>query len=137
MNSTTETTFYDALGGEAVLRRLVHRFYEVMDSDPRAAGIRALHQPDLREAEEKLFLFLSGWTGGPPLYIEKYGHPMLRARHLPFPIGEAERDQWMYCMVRAMHDVGIEEKVMLQLANALWGVADFMRNRPETEQKTA
>ncbi len=131
--SADETTFYDALGGEAVLRRLVHRFYEVMDTDPRAAGIRALHQPDLAEAEEKLFRFLCGWTGGPPLYVEKYGHPMLRARHLPFPIGEAERDQWMYCMVRAMHDLGIRENLTRQFAGALWGVADFMRNRPEPE----
>jgi hemoglobin len=78
-----------------------------------------------------LFMFLTGWTGGPQLYIERYGHPFLRARHLPFAIGESERDQWMYCMVRAMHDLGIEEKVMVQLSNALWGVADFMRNRAE------
>ncbi len=124
-------TFYEVIGGEPVLRRLVARFYEIMDSEPRVAGIRAMHQPDLAEANEKLFLFLSGWMGGPQLYVEKYGHPMLRARHLPFPIGESERDQWVYCMVRAMHDVGIEEKVMVQLGNALWGVADFMRNQPE------
>ena len=134
---TQARTFYEAIGGDAVLRRLVHRFYQVMDSEPRAAGIRAMHQPDLAEAEEKLYLFLSGWMGGPPLYVEKYGHPMLRARHLPFAIGESERDQWIYCMVRAMHDIGIEEKLMLQLANALWGVADFMRNQPEVEQKPA
>lgn len=112
-------TFYEAIGGEAVLRRLVTRFYEVMDSEPKAAGIRAMHHPDLSDAREKLFLFLSGWMGGPSLYIEKYGHPMLRARHLPFRIGASERDQWVYCMVRAMHDVGIEEKVMIQLGNAL------------------
>lgn len=124
-------TFFAAIGGEEVLRQLVHRFYQVMDTDPRAAGIRAMHPPDLAAAEEKLFLFLSGWMGGPPLYIEKYGHPMLRARHLPFPIGESERNQWMYCMVRAMHDLGFEQNFMCQLANALWGVADFMRNRPE------
>jgi hemoglobin len=134
---TQASTFYEAIGGDAVLRRLVHRFYQVMDSEPRAAGIRAMHQPELAEAEEKLYLFLSGWMGGPPLYVEKYGHPMLRARHLPFAIGESERDQWIYCMVRAMHDIGIEEKLMLQLANALWGVADFMRNQPEVEQKPA
>lgn len=124
-------TFYEVVGGEAGLRRLVTRFYAIMDSDPRASGIRAMHQPDLTEAREKLFLFLSGWMGGPPLYVEKYGHPMLRARHLPFPIGESERDQWIYCMVRAMHDVGLPENVMVQLGNALWGVADFMRNQPE------
>ena len=102
-----------------------------MDSEPKAAGIRAMHQADLSEASEKLFLILSGWMGGPPLYIEKYGHPMLRARHLPFAIGEAERDQWIYCMVRAMHEAGLEEKVMRQLGNALWQVADFMRNQDE------
>jgi len=125
-------TFYEVIGGEPVLSKLVTRFYEVMDTEPKAAGIRAMHQQDLSEAREKLFLFLSGWMGGPPLYVEKYGHPMLRARHLPFPIAESERDQWIYCMVRAMHDVGIDEKVMVQLGNALWGVADFMRNQPET-----
>lgn len=130
-------SFYEVIGGEVVLRQLVHRFYQIMDNEPKATGIRIMHQPDLAQAEEKLFLFLSGWMGGPPLYVEKYGHPMLRARHLPFAIGESERDQWIYCMVRAMHDVGIEEKVMLQLGNALWGVADFMRNQPETQQKTA
>lgn len=126
--------FYEVIGGEPMLRKLVTRFYEVMDTEPKAAGIRAMHQPDLADAREKLYLFLSGWMGGPPLYIEKYGHPMLRRRHLPFPIGESERDQWVYCMVRAMHDVGIDEQVMLQLGNALWGVADFMRNQPESEQ---
>lgn len=132
--SEQPATFYEVVGGEEGLRRLVKRFYEIMDSEPRAAGIRAMHKPDLSEANEKLFLFLSGWMGGPPLYVEKYGHPMLRARHLPFPIGKSERDQWVYCIVRAMHDVGLEEKAMLQLGNALWGVADFMRNQPETEK---
>ena len=127
-------TFYEKIGGEPGLRRLVTRFYEVMDTEPKAEGIRAMHQADLSGASEKLFLFLSGWMGGPQLYVEKYGHPRLRARHLPFPIGESERDQWIYCMVRAMHDVGIEEKVMIALGNALWGVADFMRNQPSVEQ---
>jgi len=130
MSGQPQITFYEAVGGEAGLRRLVDRFYEVMDTDARAAGIRAMHQPDLSEASRKLFMFLSGWMGGPPLYVEQYGHPRLRARHLPFPIGEPERDQWIYCMVRAMHDVGLSEDVMRQLGNALWDVADFMRNQP-------
>ena len=129
-----QKSFYDVVGGEAGLHRLVDRFYQLMDTEPKAAGIRAMHQPDLSEANEKLFLFLSGWMGGPPLYVEKYGHPMLRARHLPFAIGESERDQWIYCMVRAMHDVGLSEDVMRQLGGALWGVADFMRNRQETSE---
>lgn len=127
--------FYQIVGGEEGIRRLVTRFYEIMDTEPKVAALRALHQPDLSEAREKLILFLSGWMGGPQLYVERYGHPMLRARHSPFPIGESERDQWVYCMVRAMHDVGIEEKVMIQLGNALWGVADFMRNQPESDSE--
>lgn len=129
-------TFYQVIGGEPGLRRLVTRFYEVMDTEPKAAGIRAMHQPDLADAREKLFMFLSGWMGGPQLYVEKYGHPMLRGRHLSFPIDESARDQWVYCMVRAMHDVGLEEEVMKRLGNALWGVADFMRNQPEAVDKT-
>lgn len=127
--SDPANTFYQAVGGEAGLLQLVTRFYEIMDSEPKAAGIRAMHQADLSSARDKLFLFLSGWMGGPPLYIEKYGHPMLRARHLPFAIGESERDQWIYCMVRAMHQLGLREEVMRQLGSALWGVADFMRNQ--------
>lgn len=130
-----KTTFFELLGGAEkgaeTIRQLVETFYDVMDSDPKAAGIRAMHKPDLTEAREKLFMFLTGWTGGPQLYIERYGHPMLRARHMPFPIGESERDQWMYCMIRAMHQLGLEDALMTRLATQLYGVADFMRNRPD------
>ncbi|MDR2220660.1 MAG: group II truncated hemoglobin [Methylobacillus sp.] len=128
---SSTATFFELLGGVERVRELVERFYDIMDSDPKAAGIRAMHKPDLTEAREKLFMFLTGWTGGPQLYIERYGHPFLRARHLPFAIGDSERDQWMYCMIRAMHGIGVEEKVMVQIGNALWGVADFMRNKAE------
>jgi len=130
MSEQPKPTFYESVGGEAGVRQLVNRFYEVMDTEPKAAGIRAMHH-DLPRANEKLFMFLSGWMGGPQLYIEQYGHPRLRARHLPFPVDESARDQWMYCMVRAMHDVGLDEKLMISIGNALWGVADFMRNQPE------
>jgi hemoglobin len=102
-----------------------------MDSDPRAKGIRAMHQANLTSAREKLYMFLTGWTGGPQLYIERYGHPMLRRRHLPFSIGESERDQWMYCMIKAMQTLSFEEGLMIKLAEQLYGVADFMRNRAE------
>jgi hemoglobin len=131
---STGASYYELIGGEAGLRRLVTRFYEIMATEPKATGIRAMHPGDLSGAREKLFLFLSGWMGGPPLYVEKYGHPMLRARHLPFPIDARARDQWIYCMLRAMHDVGIGEQLTQQLGNALWGVADFMRNQPEMDQ---
>ncbi|MCB5205612.1 group II truncated hemoglobin [Methylovorus mays] len=128
---SSKATFFELLGGVEQIRALVERFYDVMDSDPKAANLRAIHAADLTEAREKLFMFLTGWTGGPQLYIERYGHPFLRRRHLPFEIGEEQRDQWMYCMVRAMHDIGVEEEVMRKLAEALWGVADFMRNKPD------
>ena len=128
---SNKSTFYELLGGTERIRDLVETFYDIMDSDPRTAPIRALHQPDLTEAREKLFMFLTGWTGGPQLYIERYGHPMLRRRHLPFTIGRSERDQWMYCMIKAMQTLSIDEYVMQKLAEQLYGVADFMRNKAE------
>ncbi len=130
---SNKSTFYELLGGEQggaeKIRTLVETFYDVMDSDPRAKGIRAMHQADLTSAREKLFMFLMGWTGGPQLYIERYGHPMLRRRHMPFAIGESERDQWMYCMIKAMQTLNFEEDLMIKLAEQLYGVADFMRNQ--------
>ena len=132
---SNKATFYALLGGEQggtlKVRQLVEAFYDVMDSDPKAKGIRAMHQADLTEAREKLFMFLTGWTGGPQLYIERYGHPRLRARHMPFSIWEPERDQWMYCMISAMHQLQLEEKLMQKLSEQLYGVADFMRNQPQ------
>lgn len=122
-------THYSRLGGEEVVRSLVNRFYDLMDEDPDYYGIRKLHQKDLKDAREKLFMFLSGWTGGPQLFVEKFGHPMLRRRHMPFPIGEEERDQWMACMIRAMKDVGIDEQLQQELTQAFWKTADFMRNQ--------
>lgn len=130
---SNKQTFFELLGGNETgitrIRALVERFYDVMDTDPKAAVIRAMHGADLTSAREKLFMFLTGWTGGPQLYIERYGHPKLRARHLPFAIGESERDQWIYCMIRAMHELNIEEPLMTKLAEQLYGVADFMRNQ--------
>ncbi len=128
---SSQISLFEELGGAEKIRDLVEKFYDVMDSDSRAAGIRAMHAADLTEAREKLFMFLTGWSGGPSLYIERYGHPMLRRRHMPFSIGESERDQWMFCMVRAMHEVGMEEPLVVRLAQALWSVADFMRNKLE------
>ncbi|WP_374347087.1 group II truncated hemoglobin [Chitinimonas sp.] len=126
----SEATPYERLGGETAVRALVDRFYQVMDQDPVAAGVRAVHDASLASASEKLFLFLSGWLGGPSLYVEKYGHPMLRARHLPFPINERMRDEWLYCMYQALeqvcaHDVALKE----ELEQAFLRTADFMRNR--------
>lgn len=130
---SNKSTFFELLGGEASgtenIRLLVETFYDIMESDPKAAPLRAMHPADLTSAREKLFMFLNGWTGGPQLYIERYGHPMLRARHMPFPVDESARDQWMYCMIKAMHQLDYEDLLMKRLAEQLYGVADFMRNR--------
>lgn len=122
-------THYARIGGEAAVRRLVDRFYDLMDQQQEFQGIRELHAKSLKASREKLFLFLSGWLGGPQLYVEKYGHPRLRQRHLPFAIGEPERDQWMSCMVQAMQDIGLEEGLREELKRAFWKTADFMRNK--------
>jgi hemoglobin len=124
-----EFTFYEAVGGDAGVRALVDRFYDLMDSEPAFAGLRRLHPADLANSRERLYLFLSGWLGGPPLYIERHGHPRLRARHLPFPIGERERDQWLRCMGLALAEVGMPDFVREQLLARFAPVADFMRNQ--------
>jgi len=120
---------YELIGGDAKLCDLVKRFYDLMDAEPGFAGIRKLHQSDLSQAREKLYLFLSGWLGGPQLYAERYGPPMLRARHLPFAIGTPERDLWLECMNRAMVDVGLDAHLRQSLHQAFFKTADWMQNR--------
>lgn len=127
----SDNPHYQRLGGEAAIRALVERFYELMDTLPESQGIRAMHARDLRVSREKLFMFLSGWLGGPQLYVERYGHPRLRQRHMPFAIGASERDQWLGCMKQAMEDVGLAPELRQQLEAAFFKTADFMRNQGE------
>ncbi len=122
-------TPYALLGGDAAVRALVDRFYDLMDLEPQYAELRALHATDLDHAREKLSLFLSGWLGGPSLYIERYGHPMLRARHLPFAIGVRERDQWLACMDQAMVEQKVAGDLRQKLLQAFFQTADWMRNK--------
>jgi hemoglobin len=122
-------TPYELLGGETGVRALVDRFYDLMDQSPQAATVRALHPADLGGSRDKLFKFLSGWLGGPALYVQEYGHPMLRARHLPFSIGEAERDAWMDCMRQALTETALDDFARDQLLGAFMRTADHMRNR--------
>ncbi len=124
-------TPYDALGGAAGVRRLVDTFYDLMDQDSGYAALRRVHGADLASAREKLAMFLSGWLGGPSLYIERYGHPRLRARHLPFAIGAVERDQWMACMTQALVACGAADPLRAKLLAAFYQTADFMRNQPD------
>ena len=123
-----KNTHYERLGGEKAVRELVDRFYNLMDSTENVSELRAIHAPDLADARNKLFMFLSGWLGGPSLYIKKYGHPRLRQRHISFHIGEKERDQWMFCINQAMSDMNIEKELKQTLYDAFYKTADFMRN---------
>lgn len=120
---------FELIGGAVKLRELVDRFYDLMDIEPEFSGIRALHPTPLDNSRDKLYWFLSGWTGGPDLYVERFGHPRLRARHLPYAIASSERDQWLRCMALAMQDAGIEETLKERLMHSFFQTADWMRNR--------
>ena len=122
---------YEQLGGDAGVRRLVDRFYDLMDTAPEAATIRRLHAASLKASREKLYLFLSGWTGGPPVYVEKFGHPRLRMRHLPFAISSRERDEWLWCMDRALDEHPMPDELRTMLRERFHQLADHMRNRPD------
>jgi len=129
----TQSSLFESLGGEAGVRALVDRFYDLMDLEPEFAPLRALHPTTLDGSRDKFAWFLTGWLGGPDLYIERFGHPRLRARHLPYAIGVNARDQWLTCMGLAMAQIGeaggftadLRERLMISFANT----ADHMRNR--------
>lgn len=122
---------YELIGGADKLRDMVDRFYDLMELEPEFAGIRVMHPTPIDSSRDKLFWFLSGWMGGPNLYIEQFGHPRLRARHLPFSIGVSERDQWLRCMAWAMQDMGIEQGLQEHLMTSFYQTADWMRNKAE------
>lgn len=129
-----KSTPYELLGGEAGVRKLVDHFYDHMDELTDVQTVRDMHAKSLRVSREKLFMFLSGWLGGPDLYIEKYGHPRLRRRHLPFSIGVTERDQWMQCMRLALDDMRLDKILHDKLEAAFQATADHMRNRQEYDR---
>ena len=120
---------FEALGGEPQVEALVGRFYDLMELDPAYTALRAVHGPDLAQARQKLTWFLCGWLGGPQHYTERFGHPRLRMRHMPYTIGILERDQWLACMDQAMAEVGMAEAVRLRLRDSFFQTADWMRNR--------
>jgi hemoglobin len=125
----SDETAFDRVGGQARVRALVDRFYDLMDLEPAYAALRALHPSTLEGSRDKLFWFLCGWLGGPEHYTDRFGHPMLRARHLPFAIGIRERDQWMHCMEQAMTEVGLAPEFAQRLSASFFQTADWMRNR--------
>ncbi|WPB56104.1 group II truncated hemoglobin [Xylophilus sp. GOD-11R] len=117
------------IGGEERVRVLVERFYDLMDLEPAYAALRAAHGPDLANARQRLFWFLCGWLGGPQHYTDRFGHPMLRARHMPFSIGIRERDEWLACMGQAMVETDVPEALRERLVKSFFQTGDWMRNR--------
>ena len=121
-------TPFEWIGGEDRVRALVDRFYDLMDLEPAYKELRAAHGSTLQDARDKLAWFLCGWLGGPDHYIERFGHPRLRMRHMPFPIGIKERDQWLACMNQAMLETGVDESLRTRLLESFFQTADWMRN---------
>ncbi|MEO5669904.1 MAG: group II truncated hemoglobin [Ramlibacter sp.] len=121
-------TPYEWIGGEDKVKALVERFYDLMDLEPDYSALRSVHGPELTKARQHLFWFLCGWLGGPQHYTERFGHPKLRLRHMPFVIGIKERDQWLACMDQAMGEVGVDEPLRLRLRDSFFQTADWMRN---------
>jgi len=120
---------FERIGGEPAVRALVDRFYDLMDLEPGYAALRATHGSTLDESRDKLFWFLCGWLGGPDHYQSRFGHPRLRARHMPFAIGVKERDQWVACMDQAMAECATSEELRTRLKASFFNTADWMRNK--------
>ncbi|MCF6442008.1 group II truncated hemoglobin [Pseudoalteromonas luteoviolacea] len=124
-----ERTPYELIGGEKGALALANRFYDVMASDPYAKPLYDMHPLPLDRIRQVFFEFLSGWLGGPDLFVEKYGHPRLRMRHMPFTINQDLRDQWMYCMDKAL-DAEIDNPLLREgLRKSLAQLATHMINQ--------
>ena len=128
-NEQKQRSAFEWIGGESAIRALVERFYDLMELEPGYTALRSSHGSDLTDARAKLFWFLCGWMGGPQHYVERFGHPRLKARHMPFKIGILERDQWLACMQQAMVDTGVDAELRTRLAESFFQTADWMRNQ--------
>lgn len=119
---------YKTIGGDKRVRALVNAFYAHMENDSEFASTFSLYPEKISESREKLYMFISGWLGGPELYVNKYGHPRLKGRHMPFVIGELQRDHWLKCMQMAMDEVKVEGELRSFLDARFAHVANFMMN---------
>ena len=128
----SQQTPYQLLGDEGI-RKLADAFYEEMDAQPQAETIRAMHAANLDTIKDKLYEYLSGWMGGPPLYSEKYGTVCLTDPHKPYPIGPDERDQWLVCMDGALERIEASDELKEMLKGPMYQVADIIRNRDTSE----
>ncbi|WP_188208331.1 globin domain-containing protein [Alkalibacillus aidingensis] len=119
---------YEAIGGEEAVERLVEAFYKRVGKHPDLVPI---FPDDLTETARKQKQFLTQFFGGPPLYIQEHGHPMLKARHNPFPITPTRRDAWLECMNEALEEAEIEEPYKSSIYERLIMTANHMMNTPE------
>jgi hemoglobin len=119
---------YAAIGGDETFRRLVDAFYRRVEADPL---LRSLFPADLDDGKERQFLFLTQYFGGPDRYSQVRGHPRLRMRHLPFSIGQRERDAWLGHMLAAIDEVGIPDPYASVMREYFDRASAFMMNRVE------
>ncbi|BCG65047.1 MAG: hemoglobin [Methyloprofundus sp.] len=128
MAETQQTTPYALMGGQQAIISLVDRFYFYMDTKPEVKELRAIHAPELEPVKEKLVKFLSGWLGGPDLFVQEYGHPRLKQRHFPFQVDKLTRDQWMWCMQKAIYEVSMPDELRKNIMQAFADLATHMIN---------
>ncbi|GIU34919.1 group II truncated hemoglobin [Shewanella schlegeliana] len=124
-----QSNAYDRIGGEEVIRAIAHQFYLQMQTNQATQELLSIHRAPIKESEQKLFEFLSGWLGGPQLYLQKHGHPALRARHMPFKVDEDMRDQWLLCMKTAIEIEVKDPQHQQAIYSAIATLADHMRNQ--------
>jgi hemoglobin len=113
-------TIYEAAGGAPAIREIVEKFYPKVQAHPLLAP---LFPEDIRPVMEKQYQFLTQFFGGPPLYSDEHGHPMMRARHLPFPITKERADAWLDCMRRALSETSLPEELQALMLERLSGPA--------------
>jgi hemoglobin len=129
--SQNEENVYELMGGKKTIAKLINAFYDRVKGDPNLSPI---FPEDLTLTKQKQTLFLTQFFGGPPLYSEKYGHPMLRARHMPFPVTPNRAEAWLKCMSDAMDEVGLEGIVRDYMFERLTMTARHMVNTPDDDE---
>lgn len=121
-------SIYDNLGGADTIRRLVEAFYPKVQENPL---LGPLFPDDIYPVMEKQYMFLSQFFGGPSLYSDAYGHPMMRARHFPFPVTPERAEAWLGCMRNALEEIGVEEPLREFVLKRLSGPAFHFVNTTE------
>ncbi|WP_289354786.1 globin [Paenibacillus sp. S-12] len=113
-------SIYEAIGGEATVRKMVEAFYPRVQAHPLLAP---LFPEDIEPVMERQFMFLTQFFGGPPIYSDQFGHPMMRARHLPFPVTRERADAWLGCMREVLHEINMEPGLATMVIDRLSGPA--------------